>query len=122
MNDNEITDEIQRLHFENFLWILFAVLSILNVVGDYDEEKYLENNNNEFRRKSNSIFEFTLIITLIIYVYFFLRNFDALEKASEEEKRLFAIKLLGSSFLIAGIVCLIFFQSKQTSFIGSPAL
>lgn len=122
MYNKNVFDEINRLNFEDFLWILFAVLALINVYGDYNEKEYLETNNNNFEEKSNKIFEITLIITLFIYIYFFIRNYKAYEKASTEEKNLYTIKLLGSSLLIAGILCLLYFQTKQTSFIGSPAL
>lgn len=39
-----------------------------------------------------------------------------------EEKNLYIIKLLGSSLLVAEVLCLLYFQAKQTSFTGSPAL
>lgn len=115
-------NEINRLKFENFLWILFACLCISNAYGDYEEIEYLETDNQTYKTKSNKIFTTTLIITLLIYIYFFLRNYKAYEKATIEEKNLYTIKLLGSSLLIAGILCLIYFQTKQTSFTGSPAL
>ena len=114
--------EINRLKFENFLWILFACLCIMNVYGDYDEIKYLISNNKNFEQKADTIFEITLIITFLIYIYFFLRNYKAYKYATIEEKNLYTIKLLGSSLLIAGVLCLLYFQTKQTSFTGSPAL
>lgn len=114
--------EIKRLKFENILWIIFAVLCILNVVGDYDQELYLIHNNYYYKEKSDKIFEFTLTITLLIYIYFFCRNYSALKNASSNQKELYEIKLFGSIFLIVGIICLIYFQNKQTSFIGSPSL
>ena len=49
-------------------------------------------------------------------------NYNALNKASDEMKSLYEIKLLGSIFLIAGVVCLLYFQFNQKNFIGSPAL
>lgn len=122
MFTTNVEEQIKRLNFEEFLWILFAILSIANVVGDYNEQEFLETNDTTFEEKSNKIFEITLIITFFIYIYFFIRNFNAFKNASEEEKQLYTIKVLGSSFLIAGIICLIYFQFHQTSFVGSPAI
>ena len=65
MYNNEITNELKRLNFENFLWVIFAVLCIINVYGDYNDEEYLITNNKEFKTKSNYIFETTLIITFL---------------------------------------------------------
>lgn len=122
MNTRKIANDIERLNFENLLWIIFAGLSLLNILGDYNEEKYLKTSNNKFKNDSNIIFEFTLIVTFFIYIYFFSRNYKALENASLEDKKLYEIKLLGSSLLIAGIICLIYFQTKQSNFVGAPSL
>lgn len=122
MYDSKTTNELNRLKFENVLWIIFGILCFLNVYGDYNEEEYLITKNKNFKNNSNQIFEFTLIITFLIYIYFFTRNYKAYRQVSDEEKGLYLIKVLGSSFLIAGIVCLIYFQTKQTNFSGSPAL
>lgn len=119
--ENDI-NKINRLKFEDFLWMLFAIISIMNIYGDYNEIEYLKTNNKTFEQKSNQIFEITLMVALFIYIYFFLRNYKAYEQSTIEEKNLYSIKLLGSSLLIAGILCLLYFQTKQTSFIGSPSL
>lgn len=120
--NNDILNEIKRLKFEDFLWVVFIILAAMNIFGDYNETEYLKTNNKSFKNKANQIFEFTLIATLLIYIYFLIRNYNALQKASAEEKNLFTIKLLGSSLLIAGIICLIYFQEHQTSFTGTPAI
>ena len=51
-----------------------------------------------------------------------MRNYKAFMKCSNKEKSLYAIKVLGSSFLIAGSICLLYFQFKQKDFNDSPAL
>lgn len=120
-NDDTI-NTINRLKFEDLLWIIFVILSIANIYGDNNEKKFLETNNKAYETKSNQIFEITLTITFFIYVYFFIRNYSAYKKATFQEKELYMVKLLGSSLLIAGIICLLYFQTKQISFVGSPAL
>lgn len=117
-----IDSEISRLHFENFLWFLFIILSCLNIYGDYDEELFLEKHNVYYKRESHAIFTFTIMITLFIYLYFFIRNYKAYELASEREKRLYSIKLLGSAFFILGVLCLLYFQLYEKSFVGSPLI
>ena len=115
-------NEIDRLNFEDFIWIIFIGLILLNILGDNFQKEFLKENIKEKEIKANNIFLFVLVVTFFIYLYFFIRNFSAFEKANDENKSLFFIKLLGSSFFIAGIICLIYFQSKQSSFIGTPAL
>lgn len=120
MYNKDIIKELNRLKFEDFLWLLFAILSFANIGGDHNEVEYLKTNNNTFKSKANHIFETTLTITLLIYIYFFIRNYNAYKKSTDKE--LYKTKLFGSSLLIAGILCLLYFQKKQTSFTGSPAL
>ena len=109
-----MNEEINRLNFENFIWIVFASLCLLNIRGDNLEMESIEENNDSFHNEANKVFEFTLSITFLIYIY--------LKKAPKSKKRLYEIKTLGSLLLIAGIICLIYFQKRQTSFEGSPAL
>jgi hypothetical protein len=120
MNNNEVVSELKRLNFEDFLWLIFGGLCIINIYGDYKEKEYLKTNNNYYKNNSNYIFELTLIVTFFIYLYFFIRNYKAYKKSFNKE--LYTIKVLGSSFLLAGVICLIYFQTKQSLFIGPPAL
>lgn len=122
MNNEEVLEEIARLNFEDIIWIVFIILSAMNISGDTNEKEFLKTNNSNFKNNANKIFTFTLIGSLFIYIYFFARNYKAFQKASEREKNLFLIKLLGSSFLIAGVLLLIYFQVNQSSFIGTPAI
>ena len=117
MDSNEIS-ELKRLHFENVIWIVFAGLCILNILGDNDEIFYIERNDVSYK----TIFELTLTMTFFIYLYFFNRNFKQFNKASSDKKSLYEVKVLGSIFLISGVICLIYFQKKQKNFTGSPAL
>ena len=119
---SNINDEINRLHYESFLWIIFVLLAILNIIGEYNEERLLITNNQVYKKKANEIFLVTIIVTLAIYFYFIRRNASAFKEASEQDKEDYFIKLLGSSFLIAGAICLLYFQGKRTSFIGSPSI
>jgi len=122
MFGNDINNKLNRLNFEDILWILFALLAIYNIIGNKNEKNYLKSNNIIYEEKANKIFEFTLGVTLLIYIYFFIRNYNSFKQSSEKEKSLYTIKLLGSSLLIGGIVCLIYFQVNQENFIGSPGL
>lgn len=108
-----------ELEFEKFLLLLFAALCFINIVGTSDTEKYLETKDSKYINKANNIFIFTLSITFLIYVYFFIRNYKAYESSNTNQRDIYRIKLLGSSFLIAGILCLLYFQNKQVDFIGT---
>lgn len=122
MNYENLYKEIERLNFEDLLWLTFAIISLLNIYGDYDDKEYLKKHDNKYKDESNKVFTFTLIVSFFIYIYFFLRNYKNYEEIDQSQKKLYLIKLLGSAFLIAGVISLIYFQVKQSSFIGSPAI
>ena len=122
MDNTKILDELKRLKFEDFLWITFAILCIINVYGDYNDKEFLITKNKIYKDKSNNIFEITLIVTFLIYLYFLKRNYKFYKKADFKDKELYSIKVLGNVFLLMGVICLIYFQTNQSSFIGSPAL
>ena len=111
----------KELEFEKFLLILFAALCFINIKGTSMQEEYLITNYKKIEKKANNIFIFTLSITFLIYIYFFIRNYKAYEKASIDEKSNYRIKVIGSSLLIDGILCLLYFQSSRNSFIGTSA-
>lgn len=117
-----IENEIFRLEFENLLWVIFIVLSLLNIYGDYADEMFLRTNHSFYQEQSNHIFSFTLTVTVFIYLYFFLRNYKKYEKIDDAQKDIYLVKVLGSAFLIAGILFLLYFQNQNDSFLGSPAI
>lgn len=121
MNNNNLS-EINRLNFEDLLWFIFALLCFFNIYGDYDDKQFIRSNNSNYKIKSDEVFIITLVVTLIIYLYFFQRNYRSLMTANDNDKNLYKIKLLGSSLLIGGVICLLYFQIKDPSFNGSPAL
>lgn len=120
--NNNIIEELKRLRFKDLLLIIFDILCFINVYGDNIQEKNLYINSSVLEKKSNDVFTFTLIITFLIYIYFFIRNYNSYKNASNEQKRLYTLKILGSSFLIAGVICLISFQTNIKSFVGAPSL
>jgi hypothetical protein len=122
MNNQDITSEINRLNFENIIWIVFAILCFLNIYGDDLDKKYLTSNNMLFKNESNKIFKITISITILIYLYFLLRNYNSYKNISENQKKLYFIKVFSSCLLLSGALCLLYFQSNQSSFEGAPAL
>ncbi len=105
-----------ELNFEDFLLIVFIALSLLNIYGNYNSKLYQKTNDSYYKYYSNKIFKFTLSITLLIYIYFFYRNYTAYQKVSDKEKKLYSIKVFGTIFLITGILCLLYFQNNETDF------
>lgn len=116
-----IEEEINRLNFEDWLFIIVIILTILNIYGDQIQKQYIKTNNKDYLTKSTCIFLFVLIVSSFIYLYFVKRNYNIYKNASPNEKKVLSIKLLGSVLLYIGILLLIYFQIKDSNFIGAPA-
>lgn len=117
-----MNSEINRLNFEDVLWIIFVILSLLNIVSNNYQKEYILTNNQEYENKANIISVTVLIILLLIYIYFFLRNYNMYinkDKTSNEDK----IKVFGSLLFIIGTLCLLYFQiNSNDNFIGDQTL
>ena len=66
---NEMIKELNRLNFEDILWCIFIVLSILNIVSN---KKYIINGDEYYEDNANKISIFVLII--LVFIYIFLRE------------------------------------------------
>lgn len=116
MYSNETISEINRLNFEDIVWIIYATSTISNVYGNYYDKLYLKTNNEAYMNRANDIFEITLIITFLVYIYFLLRNYKLYKRASSREKELYLIRVFGTILVIVGVICLIYFQTKKSVF------
>lgn len=116
---NIFDDDIARLNFEDIIWFIFIGLSVLDIVGDKYLKDYIKNGEKAKEVVANKIFLFILIISLFIYIYFFIRNYRAYEKVKDDEKGLYLIKLFGSALLVVGVIYLIYFQYNNSDFIGT---
>ena len=64
-----IDEEINRLHFENIVWVIFAILAFLNIVGDNDSINFLKTNNPKYKNESDTIFKKCTVCKIIRSMY-----------------------------------------------------
>lgn len=102
--------EIRRIRFEDLLSLLFIVTSLLNIYGDKLHIEYITTNNQEKERLARDIYKIVLIITILIYYYFISRNYSFLKNAqcNNQNTKLPFIRLLGSVFLMVGVIMLFY--------------
>ena len=117
---NIFEDELKRLNLEDWIFIIFIFIALMNIFGDQLLKKYVKQNNIKDLKNADKIFLATLTITLIAYLYFVIRNYYFYKK-DIKNRNLLTVKLVGSLFLVIGILCLIYFQLKDPKFIGIPA-
>ena len=121
--DYKTKSEIDRLNFEDILWIIFICLSIMNIVANYYQKEYVVFNYQYYEDKANNISIIVLSILLFVYLYFFLRNYNMYKNKGIDVAKEDFIKVVGSLLFVIGTICLLYFQiSSDDDFIGGPAL
>lgn len=114
--------ELEILKIEDILCIVFAILAFINLYGNQVQKKYVITRQYQYEEKANQIFTFTLIVTFLIYIYYLIRNYKNYKEVSKEKKELYRIKLMGSIFVIAGAICLLYFQTHNKTSVGAPSI
>lgn len=110
--NNDIENTIKRLNFENFIWFLFIIISILDIYGDELIKKNLRYNDKKAIDRANKIFLAITVVSILIYLYFFNRNYSDYKKFHNKS---YQIRFIGSIFILAGTLCLLYFQLTTTS-------
>ena len=115
--------EIKRLNFEDILWVIFICLSIMNIVSNNFQKEYVISNEQYYEDRAGNISIFVLTILLLVYLYFFIRNYNMYKNKGLDATQIDFIKVIGSIFFMLGTLCLLYFQvHSDDNFIGGPAL
>ena len=116
--DDTIIKELKRLSFEDIISLIFITCSILNLMGNNNQKKYLVSNNKEYEQNANNLYIIGLILTFLIYIYFFSRNIRMYNNKDNPTNK-DMVKVIGSFLLIIGVLCLLYFQvNNDDNFIG----
>lgn len=106
---------IKRLRFENYIWVIYLVIALGNIWADELIIKSIEEHENKYDTLAKIIFLISLIVTLIIYVYFLNRNYNDYINSNEKNKKTYEIRFLGSIFVFVGTFCFLYFIIKMPS-------
>ena len=122
MNDN--ASKVKELEFEKVLWWIVIFLSALNIYGDNLEQLFFKNNNIGAEKKAKKIFIFTITVSLIIYLYYVYRNYKyySVSKFKRNETFLYLIRLIGSIFVVVGVIFILYYEDKEKTPVGTPTI
>ena len=109
---------INRLNFENLIWVSFIIISILDIYGDELIKKSVKNSDKQCRQKANKIFLGITLFSILIYSYFLMRNYNDCKIHHNES---YQVRLIGSIFIITGTICFLYFQLTTTYQNDSPS-
>lgn len=119
--NNDKLEELARLNFEDYIWIVFIILNILNIIANNKQKEFIIDNNSSSENVAKDIYLFIVVVTIISYIYFIKRNYNDYLEARIDEKKNFLVRYLGSVFFMVGILCLLYFQlTNRRDFFGGP--
>jgi len=120
--NNNIENEINRLNFEDILWVIFILLSIMNIVSNGYQKEYVVSGNEYYEDRAGNISIFVLTVLFFVYLYFFIRNYNMYNSKSNPTNA-DLIKVIGSLFSVIGPLCLLYFQiHSDDNFISGSEL
>ena len=82
--NNDIEEMVKRLSFENLIWIGFIITSALDIYGDEIIKKGLVTNDKNARKKANKLFLGISFFSILVYIYFLMRNYNDYQKKKKE--------------------------------------
>ena len=95
-------DRIKELTIDELIWIIFIILSLLNIFGDELEKKICYYHNKQDKNISKKIFTFTVFISFLIYSYIFYQRYQTFEKNKNNinKKNICQTRLFGSILVL----------------------
>lgn len=115
---NEDNELIKRLSFENIIWITFIIVSVFDIYGDELIKASVRENNPAARKKADNLFLFVALISILVYIYFFYRNYADYKKHPNKN---YEIRLFGSILVLIGTLCLLYFQLNNSKGVDLPS-
>lgn len=114
-SDDEL---IRRLSFENFIWLTFIIVSVIDIYGDELIKRSVRENDEKSKKRAENLFLLVALVSILVYVYFFYRNYTDYQKHCN---KYYEIRLFGSVFILVGTLCLVYFQLYNTKDVELPS-
>ena len=97
---------ISELIIDEGIWIIFIILSILNITGDECEKKHCYNNSIEDKIRAKEIFKFTVFVSFLIYSYLAYKNCSKYrdDKINNKNSNLSGIRCISSLLVVVASV------------------
>lgn len=107
-------NEIRDVTINEWIWVVFALLSLANIYGDELELSSLQH-DYKHNKTSRKIFLTTASIALLIYFYFVINSYNKLVNLKKENKNtsLQEANLYGNILVFVGAFILLCVNKKN---------
>lgn len=116
---NNLTNQFSKSNLTNLILI---GCNILNITGNNLLENYKKIKNNNYFILGKKLFIISLVITLIVYVFFVNNNYKNVKilKRLNKDVTPSVVRLIGSFLFVIGILCFIYYQVNENELTTSP--
>jgi len=115
MNEKD-RDRIQELTIDEWVWVVFIILSILNIFGDEIEKHFATYHEIKDKEITRKIFNFTVFVSFLIYLYLAYKNYKKYINARQIHQNEFQTGTRGfaSIFLVVASSCFLYAQLNDS--------
>ena len=105
-------NRIHELKIDEWIWIIFIILSSLNIFGDECEKRYCITDNNYQKKISKCIFTFTIFCSLLIYLYLEYQRYYHLKDCFNKKQNtlIWELRCFGGFLVIVATLLFLYCQ------------
>lgn len=95
-------NRVNELVVDEWIWVVFIILSILNIGGDELEKKYCYQHDTKIKRRAKKIFNLTVFVSFLIYFYLAIKNCKKYlnAKGANQDTHLISVRCFGSMLVV----------------------
>jgi len=107
---------LTELTVDEWIWVVFIILSILNITGDECEKKYCRYHEVNAKSLSKKIFKITVFVSFLIYFYLSIKNYNKykLLKENNEDVSLAISRYFASVLVVIASFIFLYAQFKDS--------
>ena len=108
--------KIHELKIDEWIWVIFIILSIVNIFGDECEMDYCVNHFYQKKITSKKIFTTTLFFSLLIYLYLEYQRYQKLKNCIREKQNtsIWELRCFGGFLIIVATLLFLYCQVVES--------
>ncbi len=110
-------DKLKDLKIDEWIWVVFIILSALNIFGDELEKDYYLHHNTTKDKTAKKIFTLTVFISFLIYCYLAYQRYQRVQimKTTKKDTKLEELRLFASILVVIASIIFLYYQLEDTS-------